>query len=428
MKMNKILKIVVILGIISTLASGLYSNGIFVNSVGTKSISMGGAFIGLADDYSAVFWNPAGLIQMEKSSLALCVDFVRPGVTYKTSPFFSSYGLPDIDAKTKKKVYPIPFAGYFKAVSEKIVVGFALYAPTGIGAEWNGSDLTTLTFPDPTVYKWKNAIFAVTAAPVIAFKLSDVFSIGTALNLNYGVLDGIMPMPVQGQYGQYSEKIKGVGFGATIGALLKPADFLSIGITFRTPSKLKLSGHADMPGVELPGFTATNKVERELTLPMWAGIGFAVKPIDNLIITADAQWNNTKKMDVIGVTYTDARWQELFAQSMSMNLSWKNSLQWRFGLEYMLTKHFALRAGYFIDPAPGPQTRLNILLPSPDGSWLTLGWGIKMDKFNLDIAGQYNVWGKDRDADIDAAVQGLAMPGTHGANILTLTAAFTYKF
>ncbi len=87
--MRRISKIFTNICVISLLVSGLYANGIFVNSVGSKAISMGNAFIGLADDYSAVFWNPAGLIQMEKSNFALCSDFAIPQVTYKTTPFFS---------------------------------------------------------------------------------------------------------------------------------------------------------------------------------------------------------------------------------------------------------------------------------------------------------------------------------------------------
>lgn len=39
------------------------SNGF---GVGARAVSMGGAYIGVADDYTAVFWNPAGLAQMRR--------------------------------------------------------------------------------------------------------------------------------------------------------------------------------------------------------------------------------------------------------------------------------------------------------------------------------------------------------------------------
>ena len=33
---------------------------------GAKGVSMGTAFTGVADDYSAIYWNPAGLAQIRK--------------------------------------------------------------------------------------------------------------------------------------------------------------------------------------------------------------------------------------------------------------------------------------------------------------------------------------------------------------------------
>jgi len=54
----------------------LFSNGLNLNSVGSKSSAMGTAFIGLADDFSAVFFNPAGLTQMKNTSLT--VFWYRP--------------------------------------------------------------------------------------------------------------------------------------------------------------------------------------------------------------------------------------------------------------------------------------------------------------------------------------------------------------
>lgn len=39
--------------------------------IGARAIGMGGAYTGVANDYSALFWNPAGLAQMEHSEFSL---------------------------------------------------------------------------------------------------------------------------------------------------------------------------------------------------------------------------------------------------------------------------------------------------------------------------------------------------------------------
>jgi long-chain fatty acid transport protein len=384
---------------------------------------MGGAFIGLADDYSAVFWNPAGLTQLEDSSLTVGGEFVFPKMTYK-------FDLANIDATSKSKVYPLPFLGYFKALSPKIVAGFAVYAPSGIGAAWNGADLVNLVGAS---YTWESMIGCFTASPTIAVQLSPAFSVGLSLNLNYGMLEVNQGIP---GLGQYTEKINGLGFGATLGALFKPNKMLSIGLTLRTPSKIKLSGTLDVAALAAFGLAGSSDVDREVTWPLWGGVGIALKPMEPLTITFDAQYGDWGKMDKIGLTATDATWNvplppfggASIANLFELDLAWESTWHYRLGMQYMVKKCLALRAGYYYDPAPGPDTRLNIVLPSPDSHWLTFGIGVIKPKFNIDLLADYNLGGIDRDADPVAAALGDAMPGTHGASIFTFAVAFTWKF
>lgn len=67
-KMNNLLLMVLLLCI--TIFFGektARSGGIIGEGLGAKAMSMGGAFIGLADDSSAIYWNPSGLARDRKS-------------------------------------------------------------------------------------------------------------------------------------------------------------------------------------------------------------------------------------------------------------------------------------------------------------------------------------------------------------------------
>src|SRR5512143_3591146 len=64
------------LALVLTLASGLLANGLNLNGFGARAAAMGGAFVGLADDYTAVFWNPAGLAQLKKPTFGLTGTFL----------------------------------------------------------------------------------------------------------------------------------------------------------------------------------------------------------------------------------------------------------------------------------------------------------------------------------------------------------------
>lgn len=393
----------------------LSANGLNLNGVGSKAIAMGGAFIGQADDFSAIFWNPAGLTQMKNSSLSFFVTDLIPSGTYK----LPLYG---IDAKTKTAMYPSGSVAYFKPINDKLVIGIAAYVPSGTGAKWNGEDLKLLA--KGVAYRWESFMGVITVSPVIAYKVSDTFSLGATINLNYGMLKLWRP-----GLGQYNEDLNGLAFGATIGALFKPIDKLGIGLTLRTPTKVKFSGDATMAGAALAGQPTTSEAKREATWPLWLGLGISFKATDRLTLNADAQFTNWKKIDTIAITYDTPGWQALKAHPIlgaafnnDFVLNWKNAIQWRFGVEYAASEKLALRAGYYYDPSPSDPPTLNILLPEITYNVITLGFGYKTDNITLDLCMEY-LMGKDVLSPMNGK-----MPGTHGMNILVPNIAFTYRF
>lgn len=64
------------------IGSTVYANGLYVNSLGPRAVSMGGAFVGLADDYSAAFWNPAAASQLDWITLGFYAAYSNPSSSY----------------------------------------------------------------------------------------------------------------------------------------------------------------------------------------------------------------------------------------------------------------------------------------------------------------------------------------------------------
>ena len=71
-------KVIKYLSILIFLPAMLTGNGLNLNGVGSKAVGMGGAFVGLADDYSAVFWNPAGITQITGTSFSFFLTDIIP--------------------------------------------------------------------------------------------------------------------------------------------------------------------------------------------------------------------------------------------------------------------------------------------------------------------------------------------------------------
>lgn len=421
------------------LSLGLMANGLNLNSLGTKALTMGGAFVGLADDYSAIFWNPAGIAHFKNKYFAFYGNDIIPSATYK----FSIGGAPVVDAKTMTKNYLGGMVTYYHPINEKVVVGFGVYTPSGLGADWNGADFAAVAGNNPNL-DWKSKIGLVTFSPAIAFALSDKISIGATLNINYGMFDisfyageaDVPSPPYVVDLGQYEESMKGWGFGATFGILVQPSDMISVGATVRTPSKVKFKGDASIPNLSLIGaalgtpINSTSDLDRNVTWPLWLAAGVAVKPIESLTLTADVQYTQWSKIDVIMTDYTDPFWQILMEDAQERPMHWKDAVQFRLGAEYRMNA-WAFRGGYYWDPSPAPDRTMNVLLPSFDYNVVAAGIGYSMDTLQIEFGIEY-LMGKERTVDLLKTVVDpeweTAMPGTYNINIISPNFTISYRF
>jgi len=421
---------------IALLGSQALANGLNLNSLGTKALTMGGAFVGLADDFSALYWNPAGMAQFNKKYFGFYGTDIIPSGTYQ-------FGL--VDAKTETKHYIAGMAAYFHPVSENVVAGIGVYVPSGLGNKWDGADFASMANNNPNL-DWKSKIGLVTIAPALAFKINEQVCVGVALNINYGIFDIAMhagsteiPIPPYAMdLGQYEENMKGWGYGATFGVLVKPNETFSIGGTLRTPTTIKFKGDANISGLStiatLLGMdiSQTSDLEREVTWPMWLAGGVAYKPTENITLTGDIQWTQWSKIEVIATDYTDMYWQIMMEANGDDErpMHWSDAIQIRFGAEYRINT-IAIRGGYYWDPSPTPDRTMNVLLPNYDFSVFTLGFGYELNGLQIDLGIEY-LMGSDRNIPFEKVLIDpeweTAMPGLHKMNIIVPNVSISYKF
>jgi long-chain fatty acid transport protein len=447
-------KLFVVLAALLAMSPLVYANGLNLNSLGSRALAMGGAFTGLADDFSAVYWNPAGLGFFKEKTIGFYGVDIIPSGTYSLSipsPYYlmiPPYVQTPVDAKTKTQGYLGGMAAYIHPISENIVAGIGVYTPAGLGASWDGTQLSFVSGGNTTI-EWKSKIGLVTIAPTLAFKVNDMLSLGAQININYGMFDISMyagqvapPLaPVTVDLGQYTESETGWGVGATFGVLFKPTSLFSVGAMFRTASKISFSGTAEISNLPLLGYKGSSDMKRDVTWPEEFTAGLALKPIDPLAITADLHWTHWKRIDEFKTTYTDPSWSALMSLSGKdvMAMHWDDAIQIRFGAEYQVSRCFALRGGYYIDPSPAPDRTMNILLPNYDFTVATFGIGYTFDSLRIDLGVEYLV-GKDRSIDFlktfyYAGLNPLydpdyadAMPGKYGMKILAPNISISYRF
>ena len=418
------------------LSSSVYANGLYLNGLGSRAMSMGGAFVGLADDYSAGFWNPAAASQLDWTTLGFYVAYSSLSSSYE-------YGTADISTEFARGG-PAALGAVFIPVGERLDVGISFYTLSHFKVIWPGAVIGDIT-GDPESRDWSTKIWVMTFAPSITYKLNDTFSLGLALNLNYGSYDLFMykgPVEVELEMGTniidvgaYSDSGNGVGFGATLGLFYKPSEMFSLGATLRTPSKITIRGRSSSSNLDPLDYATDSKTF--LKMPLWIAGGVAVRPAQSLTLTADVHYTQWSAVDTIRTEYDSQVWNVVFQLSGTdfIPTYWKDTVQIRFGAAYKISK-VALRAGFYTDPSPVPDKTMNFHFPIVDANFLTFGLeydgrGPSLHGVRVDFGLEYGM-GKERTiepGDIDPVMEyGGAVPGTYKMDMFGFSFSFRYSF
>ena len=85
MKKITILTLIMVIAVSAmTLADGIGAFSAFKNGIGARALAMGGAFVAVCDDATAMAWNPAGLALLDDTRLAgMSTDLYGLGITHQ---------------------------------------------------------------------------------------------------------------------------------------------------------------------------------------------------------------------------------------------------------------------------------------------------------------------------------------------------------
>ena len=420
--------------------TSLLANGLSLNSVGEKAVAMGGAFIGQADDLTALYWNPAGLANQGTGFSVVLAD-IMPNGYYKADGTYFDYPAAalniDAELKTNHYVNPNLFINYRR---DKLALAFGIYVPAGLGAEYDGEDL--LAFSSGVEQEWLSKIAVINFSPAIAYDF-DKFQLGLAMNIMYGMFEIKRAANVDTDGDgdadtsfQYEEDSNGLGLGVTLSGLFHLRENLSLGTTFKTKSTVKMKGEASndaMAGLAAP---TTTDFDREVAWPTWIGVGLSYDLNEKFTLNADVQYSAwSYSSDKFTTEFDDDTWAAVTAATGddTFVLEWEDAIQYRVGMEYKVKPCLALRGGYYYDPAPAPDEHLNILFPSSTNHVGTFGLGYTKNNLTFDLAGEY-LFGAERDVDANILNPGTAdqemtnMPGKHMLNVLAFGLGVTYRY
>lgn len=394
------LSLVIALSII-IISQSVFAGGFLTGTQNAKAMGMGHAFVGQANDASAIYFNAAGLTNLKGINFLAGMTLIMPKVDF-TGPT----PLTTTTSTVARTFTPINLYGVY-GMDNGLSFGLGVYNPYGLGSEWSptwiGKSLAV-----------KTELKTFYINPTVAYQLMENLSVGAGFSyiissvLFEQTIDiPVIPLapgvnlPAAPNVGIKLEGDEKPAYTFNFGLLYKPMPDLSLGLAYRHSAEIEYEG--DLTFSNLPakptGFPVghsdlfpAGKGVSKITMPYDLRAGVSYKAMENLTLNADVQyvgWESYKEL-AVDFEKTTAVWKDL-----ATTKDWKNSTTFRLGGEYRMDA-FAFRAGYVFDGSPIPTKTMDPSLPGADRHEFTFGLGYQFTpNIRVDAAYQYISFDKE---------------------------------
>jgi len=427
----KLFRFSILLIVLGTLTAGLYAGGFALSGVGSRATAMGGAFRGLSDDPTAMYWNPAGLAFQDGNSVALGGTFILPSSKWENPNHASTASLRPGETKSEASLKAFPNAFLTMAKNPKLKYGLGVFVPYGLGSTWDLYETPPIpAWADFPENEMSSSIAVFDIHPSVAYQIMPNLSAGAGLSLMYGTIDlakmGASAVPT---YALNTTSIsgKGFGFGANLGVMFKATPCLTLGLTGKLPANISMSGDTESDEWSTSAATISNTFDTETTLKLPAEIGFGLSftRVKNLTLNLDYAYTMWNRLDKVTLDLTTGAG---VVQS-DLLFNWENTSRVSLGGEYKLGCN-DLRLGFYWDQTPIPETTQTPTLSDVGDKISTnIGWGRMFGKIGVDANFQYVMFG-ERVVDAMNIVGGAPtnVMGTYNAQSISGNIGISYPF
>ena len=406
-----------------------HAAGFAIFEQGARAMGFAGAYTAQSNDPSAIFHNAAGIAFLKGKQLYLGGTLIRPSSTFTGDDPFPGAAITE---KGNTGLLVPPAAYYTQQFSERVVFGLGLHTPFGLTTDWANPETFSGRF-----LSQRAELRGFSVNPTVGYKLADRFALGLGLDVRVSSVSLQRRAPVINPFTQQVadaasidlQSNTDVGFGFNAGLLAKVSDSLSAGIHYRHKVSAGYDGVATF--TQLPTGNAqldtslaarlpqgNQPVTTAIDFPAFASGGVAYTSGD-WTFEADANWYQWSTFRRLSLLFTE---RPDLNQDIVEN--YKNSWQYRMGLERRIGETYAVRGGYFFDQSPAPAESVSPLLPDSDRNGFALGGTWKSGRFHADAA----MWYVLSPARSTEGVNRDQFNGTYKSSAFTLGIFLGYSF
>ena len=409
-------KLTVVLCCSFLLAEHAFGAGFALYEYSGRSTAMGGAVVANEAEPASLATNPSLITELEGTQLQAGMTAVQAHAkTTVNHPAF-----PVKSSTIKKETWLLPNLYLTHKWSEDVSFGLGMFSRYGLGGTYKNPDTWAGSI---LAYKVKLETFSFT--PTIAVKANEQVSV--AMGLEAMTIDftqnskGVSPAG-----SSYEIHGTGISWGGNFSLTYRPewAEKWSMGAMYRSKVKQNLDGYihtstgADLVAPDIRHAPASGAIN----LPDSITAGIAFRPTEDWILEAGIVGTFWSAYDQIVIEYTDTE----TAPTLHNKKLYQDTYRLNFGMEYQLTSHWALRAGYVFDKSPIRSSAMDTLVPVDDRHLVSTGFGYKTDTWSADVA-YTHIFGKDLKGDSNNQSGNIPMQYSEGRSDMV---AFTvgYRF
>ena len=363
-----------------------------------EAIARGDAFAATADNPSAIYYNPAGITQLEGGNLRMGLYAISPGVDYKSAG--------GVSASMNSDFQPVPqFYFVYSLTNLPISLGLGTYAPYGLSGDWgNNTPFNTAAESGSLLYLSIN--------PVIAWRINSQLSIGIGPTFNYSTVslkNAFYYSPFLPP-GQFSVDGDGWGYGFNAGVLWQPHPMWSFGVNYRNGTDIDYHGHSEFNPIH--SATATSGT---LHFPQFVVGGISFRPTENWNLEFDLDWTDWDS--VKQTTFNGAAYPAVLI------FNYRSSFIYDFGITRQLGRGYFASVGYIYSENSSPDQNFNPLIADANLQLGSIGFGHHGKRWDWAAAYHFAYGTRTVSGDVNPSANGNYRVFNNAFNL-----AATFKF
>ena len=360
----------------------LSANGFRLADQDAFATARGEAFVATADNPSAIYYNPAGITQLEGEDLRSGIYGIYLDPSYNP-PGSAANGGNTYHSSDNLAAVPQFFYSY---TPKKLPLSFGL----GVYAPYGGS----ISWPDDTGFRTvatQGKLTYLTLNPVVAVKLLPSLSLGAGLMVNYVKMEteqGLLSFYQPPNINFYRFSGDGWSVGYNLGLRWQPVEKISFGATFRSSTAVTLNGHTEFEEFSAGIPDTTLPAQMGLNFPLEAVLGVSYRPTPKWNLEFDADYTDWSSFGTTTI-YQGGTAPFGVKQDVPINLDWHASWMFEFGATRYFDNGWHASAGFVFNENSVPDAYYTPLAADLDRYFFSVGAGHKGKRFDFDIAYQF---------------------------------------